>query len=727
MEALQKDKDKKNEYITLLPRGGLMARTSAGLIQVGASPETIKDTMIQESEVPQVYLVPNQLFSFKYGISTADFEFPMYYNFFIKQRKTYLAGPKKELKKIELVIKEALFGPREIDVSKDYADGTEAKNMPNLKEEMAFFKYEPKLGRNIKMDDLVEYVSLEKGETFNYKNIEIINRDEKNYLIKDGERELVISKDFLFIPPETEKNKRAFSPPLFGITIIGSSHGFDPGEKTTGFIIWLNKRGILVDPPVNSTGWLEKNGINPKSIGDLILTHCHADHDSGTLQKILEERRIRVHTTKTIMHSFLTKYSNLTDIPYEILEKTFDFRPVILGQAHIILGGIFSFKYSFHSIPTIWFETFFQNQSFTYSSDVYNHPPTIKELEEKKIMPKERAEEFLNFPWQNSIIVHEAGIPPIHTPIKVLEDLSPEIKEKLYLIHISAKSIPEGKGLNLAKSGAENTISCEVSAITENITRKKLEIISNVDLFQDLDLKKARSIIKRTYYECYEAGEHIIKVGDEGDKFYIICSGEVLIKVKNREIHTSGMYDYFGETALVCNTPRNADVSAKSDLLLLVMNKKELLELISSSNILKKARNLAAIRDLETWDLFSKNSILRSCSTTQKTELQSLMKFKKISKNKQIITAGTKAMHAYILSKGFVDIYRDHKPLYEAGSGEIISKIHFLEDYPLYDYDAFAGSEVELFEIDMTDLNQLLDKNPGMKVKLIKLNPLNDL
>ncbi len=30
-------------------------------------------------------------------------------------------------------------------------------------------------------------------------------------------------------------------------------------------------------------------GVNPKLIDSVVLTHCHADHDAGTLQKIMQE------------------------------------------------------------------------------------------------------------------------------------------------------------------------------------------------------------------------------------------------------------------------------------------------------------------------------------------------------------------------------------------------------------------------------------------------------
>src|SRR5690606_22759507 len=34
-----------------------------------------------------------------------------------------------------------------------------------------------------------------------------------------------------------------FDPPLFGVTILGSGHGFDPSHRTSGFVMWINKRG----------------------------------------------------------------------------------------------------------------------------------------------------------------------------------------------------------------------------------------------------------------------------------------------------------------------------------------------------------------------------------------------------------------------------------------------------------------------------------------------------
>ena len=39
-------------------------------------------------------------------------------------------------------------------------------------------------------------------------------------------------------------------PPLFGVTCLGPSNGFDTTANTSGFIIWLNHTGIMIDPRI---------------------------------------------------------------------------------------------------------------------------------------------------------------------------------------------------------------------------------------------------------------------------------------------------------------------------------------------------------------------------------------------------------------------------------------------------------------------------------------------
>lgn len=70
--------------------------------------------------------------------------------------------------------------------------------------------------------------------------------------------------------------------------MLGNSHGFDVGESTSGFIIWINKRGIMIDPPPFAGNALKDRGIPSNLIEKIIISHCHADHDAGAFHKIIE-------------------------------------------------------------------------------------------------------------------------------------------------------------------------------------------------------------------------------------------------------------------------------------------------------------------------------------------------------------------------------------------------------------------------------------------------------
>ena len=78
------DDGKEALVIRDMPRGGTLVEGDAFYLQIGAYPETIKDTMKSERGVPGLYLMPDDLFDTDLGVSISDLEFPVYFNFFIK-------------------------------------------------------------------------------------------------------------------------------------------------------------------------------------------------------------------------------------------------------------------------------------------------------------------------------------------------------------------------------------------------------------------------------------------------------------------------------------------------------------------------------------------------------------------------------------------------------------------------------------------------------------------
>lgn len=101
-----------NEKITKLKRGGYVVKTAVGPIQFGLPPETVKDSLIGGLEVPTNYVIPSNRFNRKYGLSVAEFEFPAYFNYFVKKRQINLICTKEAEQAIRIVFQETLCGPK---------------------------------------------------------------------------------------------------------------------------------------------------------------------------------------------------------------------------------------------------------------------------------------------------------------------------------------------------------------------------------------------------------------------------------------------------------------------------------------------------------------------------------------------------------------------------------------------------------------------------------------
>ena len=173
-----------------------------------------------------------------------------------------------------------------------------------------------------------------------------------------------------------------FHPPSFGLTVLGNSHGFDKNGSTSGYVLWINGRGIMIDPPPYASSTLEREGIRPQMIVAIIITHCHADHDAGAFQKVLTGSRVAMITTPTIYKSFIRKYAALSGLSPTLLRHSHRHRPAIIGQALKFQGAKFHFTYTLHTIPCIAFKVEWRGRSMVFTGDHLNSPPLIATLEE---------------------------------------------------------------------------------------------------------------------------------------------------------------------------------------------------------------------------------------------------------------------------------------------------------------------------------------------------------
>jgi hypothetical protein len=114
---LFKSKNPKTNCVEL-PRGGCVVITKSGPIQFGIPPETIKDSLSLGFEIPNYYVIPSQRWDKIFLLSVAEFEFPAYFNFFVRRNRITLICSREAEEAIRRIFQETLLGPTNFDVLK---------------------------------------------------------------------------------------------------------------------------------------------------------------------------------------------------------------------------------------------------------------------------------------------------------------------------------------------------------------------------------------------------------------------------------------------------------------------------------------------------------------------------------------------------------------------------------------------------------------------------------
>jgi glyoxylase-like metal-dependent hydrolase (beta-lactamase superfamily II)/uncharacterized cupin superfamily protein len=707
-----------------LPRGGYYVRTSAGAVQIGVPPETIKDVMDLRLEVPIAYVLPRELFDRRRGLSVAEFEFPAYYGYFLLNRRCRLVVESADVeRRIRSIFQESLFGPKADPPPGEFAEAYAAERRPRFAKESEYFRTVPGKGR-LTADDLIEFVVMVDGRAEVAPGVEVLLQGDV-LVVRDAGRDVASVGATVSLPPRTstpddDMPPLSFSPPTFGVTVLGASHGFDPSGKTTGFLLWMGGRAILVDPPTDTTEYLRSRGLAPKTIDGVILTHCHADHDAGTFQKLLEEGQVSLYTTPHILGSFLRKYSALSGLSEDVLRRTFSFHPVRIGAPVHVRGGELWFRYTLHSIPTIGLDAFYGNRSLSISGDTLYDPERVTDMFESGVFGPARFEDLVSFPAHHSVILHEAGVPPLHTPTSALAELPEDVKQRLFLVHIAAKDVPAGKGLRAAREGLEHTIRVDPS----NTPRygdaiELLDIFAMVDFLRDLPLSRARALLQVAERLTLPAGERVVTQGTRGDSFYVIVHGTVEIVKDGVPIKRYRAGDYFGEVAILRNKPRTADAIARTEVDLVVIDRNDFLSVLRGSEMLRRLERLVQGRDEGAWEVLARNSVLAALTTSQKTQLETYLVPQRAEAGETLWSAGDVPGHAYLVDDAVVELQCPGVELRPFTSGAFVGEVESLRASLLSPSSAVVTHGGKVFAIKRSDLVRFFEDNPGVYLSFL--------
>jgi putative ABC transport system ATP-binding protein len=144
---------------------------------------------------------------------------------------------------------------------------------------------------------------------------------------------------------------------------------------------------------------------------------------------------------------------------------------------------------------------------------------------------------------------------------------------------------------------ADRIVSMVEGRIKSNVlVQEEIEIcefLKQCEVFSHLTTSALTSIAEEMEQETHSAGTVIIRQGDEGDKFYLIKRGVVDVivnrgKPEETKVATLSKGQFFGETALMLDAPRNATVLTTQEVDLYTLDKPRFRTAIASSEPFRK-------------------------------------------------------------------------------------------------------------------------------------------
>jgi CRP/FNR family transcriptional regulator, cyclic AMP receptor protein len=118
---------------------------------------------------------------------------------------------------------------------------------------------------------------------------------------------------------------------------------------------------------------------------------------------------------------------------------------------------------------------------------------------------------------------------------------------------------------------------CAVATVSADTLKK-------VPLFAGLDNKELGQIASSMRERRFKAGDTVTQEGAGGVGFFIVAEGEAEVDVGGEARGVVGPGDYFGEIALINESPRTATLTARTDMVCYGMTPWEFRPLVESNS-----------------------------------------------------------------------------------------------------------------------------------------------
>ena len=746
--------------VQVLDPAVLFSPDAATRVQLGSLSQTTKDILREGLQGTQVFILPSTLYEGKtnYG----DVEFLVYLNFFLRQKmRTRIVGTAQQRHALYRLLTLTLFGlfdpsapeqPSFEELRDAYGvESRETYDFLRAAYETYGTRRDPSPGSPLLgIDDYVDFLTLNGDETviaLPSAEVRVTPRGRVWHVrIRQPDGREAAKELELGPPRRTARSIPAGSRaaiqfasdrPRFGVTPLGTSHGFDHVGDFTCFIVWINGKGILVDPSPEALTYLDRIGVAPPDVPYVFLTHVHSDHDGGLVAKLLGGSRTTVIASDPVFRAFAEKAQLITghDFKREGLVEHISANPGRPAQIKIA-GEVAQIetRWNLHPIPTNGFKVTFGGRTFGYSGDTQYDPEMLDGFRARGKLTGALFEALRYFFWTPDgeptvdLLYHEAGIPPIHTDKKILLALPKAITDRMALVHIADRDVPEG-----SRPGKPRLFETQVllPATPRSRERVLLEAMRLVAYLYDMPPETLDTLLRDGEVVTHAPEAIILRKGPtrkhEPLYFHIVTDGRMSVRDDGGcIIATLGKADTFGEWGISHQRGfRVADVVADRPSQTIRLSEEQYRWLVDKHPVVQE--RLSKIRTLlprlqvapgrarlKAEAEMGVRSVIESMSASQLSSLAIFGSAQTFKRGQPIIVQGDEANGFYILLSGHLAVgIEDGRVIGELGEGDVFGELSLLESGARAATVTVVSADAEVLFMSTRSFQKLLETVPA--------------
>jgi CRP-like cAMP-binding protein len=744
--------------VRLLDPTVLFSPDGATRVQLGSLSRTTKDILREGLQGDHLFILPASLFEGR--TNYADIEFLVYLNFFLRQQtRTRIAGTSRQWHVLHRLLTLTLFGlfdpaapepPSFEKLAETYGVGSrETYHFLRTAHELYAARRDgspesPLLG----VDAYVDFFTLDGEATVvPLPSAEVrVAPSGRGFDVRiaqpDGrsnEKKLEVGTPLRLLRPIPTELREAIQfasdRPRFGVTPLGTSHGFDATGDFTSFIVWVNGKGILVDPSSEALAYLDQIGVAPADVLYVFLTHVHADHDGGLVEKLVTGSPTRVIASDPVFRAFVEKARLLTgrDFEEERLVTHISANPGTRVRIEVAADyAELETRWNLHPIPTNGFKLTFGGRTFGYSGDTQYDPAILEGLRSRGMLAETPFQELMYFFWtpegepNDDLLYHEAGIPPIHTDKEALRALSDGITSKMSLVHLADGDVPR----NFAPS-KPRLFATQVLLPTTPRSRRRvlLGAMRHVAYLYDMSSATLEPLLHGAEIVTHFQDEVIIRKGrvapGEPVHFQIVADGRVSVRDGRRIITTLSRGDTFGEWG-IAHRPgfRAADVVADRPTQTIRLNEEQYHWLVGKHPVVQERLNkmrsllprlqLAQERArLKTALEPGARSVIEHMNASQLSGFAIFSLVKELKQGHHVFVEKDTADGFYVLLSGHLAVGTEGRFTSELSEGDVFGEMGLLEGATREASVTVVSADAEVLFMSTQSFQHLLHAMPA--------------